>query len=173
MKTTNNLKIVKAKLSDATLLGEVHSLSFRTAYKDIIDGEVLRSFTPEKSAMRFFKVIKEKAEVLYCVKTEGLIIGFGVIGKSRDDDMVDGTGEIWSIYLHPEYSGQGIGSVLMNFLCDKLKKSGFAKVSVWVLEKNEKAVKFYNKHGFKQDGTKDIRISGGDILKEIRLSKPV
>ena len=171
MKSTSNLKIIKAKLSDAPLLGEVHSLSFTDTYKDFIGKEVLQAFTPEKSSMKFFKAIKEKTEEVYCVKKDGLIIGFGVIGKSRDDDMIEGIGEIWSIYLHPNYLNQGIGSVLINFLSDKLKKSSFFKITIWVLDKNTKAVNFYEKHGFKQNKTKEIRISGGDILTEIRVSK--
>lgn len=44
------------------------------------------------------------------------------IGKCRDKDKDQTYGEIWGIYLHPDYYHKGIGTVLINWGIDELKK---------------------------------------------------
>ena len=55
----------------------------------------------------------------------------------------------------------------MQFGLDCLKDEGYERVSLWVLEKNERARRFYEKFGFRFDGTrKELDFDG--IMHEIR-----
>ena len=58
------------------------------------------------------------------------------------------TGEIDSIFVDPQYRGQGIGTVLMEKALDWLKVKGAKKNVVSVAVGNEQAYVFYEQFGF-------------------------
>ena len=160
-------RIRYATISDAQILGEIHSASWRKAYKGIIPDEILDSFTPEKRESFFRSALTEGWEEDAIIFNGNQPLGLISIGKSRDSDLPGDCGEIWGIYLLPEYWNQGIGSKLIDWGIDELKKRSYVHVSLWVLEENMNARRFYERKGFIHDGTKKaIRI--GIDLKEIR-----
>ena len=65
-----------------------------------------------------------------------------------------GFGEIISLYFLPEYIGKGYGRLLLQAAGSELKKMGFDKVFLWVLEGNQNARHFYEKCDFVQ--TSDV-----------------
>ena len=67
----------------------------------------------------------------------------------RDEDLTD-AGEVVAIYVLSEYYGRKIGYRLMNEAFARL--SGYDTIFVWVLEKNERAIRFYHQYGFEFDG---------------------
>ncbi len=89
------------------------------------------------------------------------IVAFLTLGLSRDDDLDDSYGELAGIYLLQKFWGKGLGFLLTNWGIRELSKRGYKKVSLWVLEENANARKFYEKMGFRQDGAE----------KEITLGK--
>ena len=84
-------------------------------------------------------------------KDKEKVVGFAVYGQSRDEDLPD-AGEVVAIYVLSEYYGRKIGYRLMNEAVSKL--SEYNTIFVWVLEKNERAIRFYHKYGFEFDGCK-------------------
>lgn len=77
----------------------------------------------------------------------GKIIGTSSFCKSRFEQF-KGWGEIVSIYLLPYYIGKEYGKSLMDAVLSELKKQGYEKVFLWVLEENIRARNFYEKYGF-------------------------
>ena len=93
-------------------------------------------------------------------KDKDKVVGFAVYGPSRDEDLKD-AGEVVAIYVLSEYYDRKIGYRLMNEAISRL--SEFDTIFVWVLEKNERAIRFYHRYGFEFDGSK----------KEWNLGTPV
>lgn len=161
------VKIEYAKIHDAKILGEIHASSWKEAYKGIVPDEILNQITPEKREKYFKKALTEGWERDAIIYKESTAAGLISIGRCRDEDRNEDYGEIWGVYLKPEYWNQGIGYELMSWGIDELKKEGYSKVSLWVLEENHAARRFYEKYGFLHDGTeKEITI--GKVLKELR-----
>jgi ribosomal protein S18 acetylase RimI-like enzyme len=54
---------------------------------------------------------------------------------------------------------------------ERLRAHGFARVSLWVLKDNVRAIRFYTMAGFKEDAgsTREI-VVGGKALQEVRHS---
>ncbi len=65
------------------------------------------------------------------------------------------------IDLLPEYQHKGLGTKLMNTLCDHLKEKGVKGVMLTVWHKNYNAIKFYEKYGFKLLETKKTTLVYG------------
>ncbi|GAA1845367.1 GNAT family N-acetyltransferase [Brevibacterium marinum] len=83
------------------------------------------------------------------------IIGFGGVCPPRDvaevlDRLPDtsGLGQLASINLHPDVFGTGAGAVLLHALEDELRELGFTRAYLMVAEGNERAMRFYAKHGW-------------------------
>lgn len=146
----------------------VHCLSFRKAYKGIIPDSFLDDFTVEKRE-KFFTDEYEKYKDTFTIKEHETLIGFATLGKNRDSDKDDSVGEVWGIYIHPDYWGKGYGSKLFDFSISELRKRGYKEITLWVFEKNQRARTFYEKKGFSFDGTKK-EIDPGEKLIEIRYS---
>ena len=70
-------------------------------------------------------------------------------------------GEVVAIYVLSEYYGHKIGYRLMNEAISRLGE--YNTIFVWVLEQNERAIRFYHRYGFEFDGCK----------KQLNLGIPV
>ena len=145
-------KIRRADVNDARILGEIHSQSWKVAYKGIVPDSVLDNINADKRQKYFEKALSEKGEEDTLIFKDDKAVGFMCIGKCRDEDKDDTYGEIWGMYLLPEYWNQGIGTYLINYGLNELKSRNYKKVTLWVLEENINARKFYEKIGIKHDG---------------------
>lgn len=159
-----------ADISDSKELANIHSSSWKIAYKGIVPDEILENITVEKREKYFEKALSEGWEEDAIIYNDNEAVGLICIGKCRDEDKNGTYGEIWGIYLLPDYWHRGIGLKLINWGLNELYKRKYKKVTLWVLEGNFNARRFYEKVGFKHDGTiKEINI--GKKLNEYRYEK--
>jgi ribosomal protein S18 acetylase RimI-like enzyme len=72
-----------------------------------------------------------------------------------------------SMYVAPEYSGQGIGQALVKTVVLQAEQSGLAQLLLTVTSSNHKALALYEKCGFKAFGTEPdaVRINGQSFDK--------
>lgn len=166
------LYIRYATVEDARVLGRIHCYSWKAAYRNIVPDNVLDKISEEKRYERFKKALTEGLEEDAILFEENIAVGFICIGKCRDKDMDDTCGEVWGIYLLPSCTRKGMGYELMKWGLEELKKKGYKKATLWVLEENKGAINFYEKMGFRYEGTtNDITI--GKVLKECRYIKDI
>jgi len=159
-----------ADVEDAKVLGEIHSSSWKIAYKGIVPDSILDKISAENRCKYFEKALSEKFETDVLIYLDNKAVGLMAFGKCRDEDQDNTCGEIWGIYLLPEYWNRGIGAYLISWGLKELKNKNYEKVTLWVLEENLNARKFYEKMGFKHDGTiKEIVL--GKKLNEYRYKK--
>ncbi|XQY91069.1 GNAT family N-acetyltransferase [Metabacillus sp. HB246100] len=73
------------------------------------------------------------------------------------------------IAVNPDHQGKGVGSMLLHTFIEMAQKHSIHKLSLRVLESNQKAIHFYRKNGFKEQGrlVKEFYVNGNyvdDIL---------
>ena len=158
MEETNDPIIIKSAETDEELCGRgyVHCTSWQDVYRGIVCDRYLDSMTVEATTAR----ARQFPENTLIAKDKEKVVGFAVYGPSRDEDLTD-AGEVIAIYVLSEYYDCKIGYRLMNEAISRLKE--YNTILVWVLEKNERAIRFYHKLGFEFDGCK----------KEWNLGTPV
>ncbi|WP_042354734.1 GNAT family N-acetyltransferase [Bacillus rubiinfantis] len=72
--------------------------------------------------------------------------------EAQSENMGDESFEVERIYIRRKFQGQGLGRYLLNKAIEIANEKNKAKVWLGVWEKNEKAIKFYRKLGFVQNG---------------------
>ncbi len=159
----------RATPADAETLGALHSALWRAAYTGIVPDAYLQAFTPEKRTAFFARTLPVTPNENYILSLGGEPAGMLAIGPTNDERPETGFGEIHALYLFPEHWGHGHGRRAMNFALERLRSHGFTAVSLWVLEENARARRFYEAYGFLPDGAREP-ITLGRELMELRYT---
>lgn len=141
--------------------GYVHYKSWHETYSDLIDSEYLKGITLEKTT----EIAHRWLHNILVAKDGDQVIGFVAYGPYRDNSL-PGYGEIYAIYVLADYYGKKVGYELMNKAFESLDH--YKKIAVWVLKKNERAIRFYEKYGFRHDGA-EAEIVLGAPNTELRM----
>jgi len=163
-----------ARPGDALRIATVHVEAWRIAYRGIVPDHFLNSLSIEERAARWRKDLEAGHPLTWIAELgdSGTKLGWISAGASRDEDATPPTGEIWAVYIDPDNWGKGVGRALCHTAEQELRRRGFTQVTLWVLEQNERALRFYQSNGFVRDECK-YRLSsrGGRELREVRLRK--
>ena len=161
----NDSICIKSAETDEELCqkGHVHYTSWKEAYKGIVCDSYLDSLNVEDIIAR----ARQFPEKTIIAKDQEKVVGFAVYGPSRDKDLPD-AGEILAIYVLSEYYDRKVGYRLMNEAFSRLRE--YNTIFVWVLEKNERAICFYQKYGFELDGCKK-QCNLGTAVTMLRMIK--
>lgn len=148
---------------DGRGIAEAHVASWLTAYGGLIPDGALEALDVDARAARWEAALADgSASALVAEDGEG-IYGWATVGRSRDPDAGNDVGELWGLYLHPRCWGRGLGRELHDAALDELRVRGFAMATLWVLATNERAMRFYERQGWRSDGS--VRI---DRVGELR-----
>lgn len=153
------------KMDDRLAISKVYEESWKYAYKGIVPQDYLDDIPKGQWALHIEQEDRKNLVMFH----DEIIIGTSAFGKSRMAEM-NGFGEIISLYFLPEYMGKGYGRLLLQAAVSELKKMGFDKVFLWVLEKNRNARHFYEKCGFVQTERCLVGNIGGKELKEVQYA---
>jgi len=95
----------------------------------------------------------------------GAIAGYATIGKNRARELSE-QGEIYELYMLPEYQGIGLGSRLFSAARRTLADHGLKGMVVWALEENQNALSFYAGAGGR-DVAEGVEVFEHKALKKI------
>jgi ribosomal protein S18 acetylase RimI-like enzyme len=82
------------------------------------------------------------------------------------------TGELYAIYVDPQWWSTGAGRSLMDAAVTRLTAAGYERAVLWVLEGNARARRFYEIAGWKADGADNQLLSLGGVI-ETRYTRPL
>jgi ribosomal protein S18 acetylase RimI-like enzyme len=149
------LRIREAVPADARSIAEIHVRSWQAAYRGQLTDDYLDGLSVEDRLEQHRRSLEEPpAEWRTWVAQDGAsVVGFAVTGPSQDADATERTGEVYAIYLEPDRVGTGAGRELFEHAVGDLRERGFEAITLWVLESNERARRFYEVAGWAHDGT--------------------
>jgi ribosomal protein S18 acetylase RimI-like enzyme len=148
------VRIREAILADAEAIATVHVQSWQAAYRGQLPDEYLDGLTVgDRLSQHQWALEHPRHDWRVWVTDEGKrVSGFAVTGPSEDADADPGTAELYAIYLEPGSYGIGVGRRLFAHAVGDLRDRGFATATLWVLESNDRARRFYEVAGWKLDG---------------------
>jgi GNAT superfamily N-acetyltransferase len=164
-----------AVLGDEPGIARVHVASWQDAYAGHMPAEFLAGLDvgqrTEAWRQRLPAARRSRGDILVAVSGTD-IVGFVHYGPARDEDADPRrTGEIGAIYLCPESIGQGMGRLLMDAAVAGLAEVGYADATLWVLDGNARARRFYERAGWAADGAVMTDDSRGFAIREVRYRR--
>ncbi|HEY6077971.1 MAG TPA: GNAT family N-acetyltransferase [Polyangiaceae bacterium] len=163
-----------ARSSDLQALAQVHVAAWRAAYAGLMDPEFLESLAPEHALRRLRPALEPQPPLLVVAEHDQNIVGFCRFGLSRDADTSPHTGEVFACNVAPAHWRCGFGAQVMAAALSRLAELGCDTCTLWVLEQNDRARRFYSALGFTPDGATRIEAAGTAYpLSEVRYSRPI
>jgi ribosomal protein S18 acetylase RimI-like enzyme len=164
-----------ATLQDAAGIADVHVRSWQEAYRGMMPPDYLDRLDPADRLPQWRQLLAQpdrgRGDVLVAAGA-GEIRGFSAFGPTRDPEEDPArVGAVWAIYLAPRYLGQGVGRALMTSSVERLSSLGYDEVTLWVLDVNERARRFYEQAGFRADGASKVDGRDGLDLHELRYRR--
>lgn len=161
---TITIDIRRAEPRDAAEIADVHREAWLGAYSGIIPHRALTAMVNRRGGDWWANAIRRAATVLV-VELGGTIAGYATVGKNRARELRQ-QGEIYELYLRPEYQGIGLGSRLFSAAREKLAAHGLKGMVVWALEDNQNALAFYAGAGGR-DVAEGVEVFEHKALKKV------
>lgn len=157
--------------ADEAEVGRLYVRSWQAGYKGLLPQDYLDGLDAWRWNSKFTDLPGS------FVITDGETIVGHSCARPAADEKMSGWGEVWTLYVLPEYWGMGYGRALLENSVSWLNEQGFERAYLWVLESNVRARRFYEHCGFSetQDTLKcdiagvtvtDIRYTRGQLWQK-------
>jgi GNAT superfamily N-acetyltransferase len=153
-----------ARADDADEIGRIQVETWRAAYTGLMPDEAIASFDVASRQRLWREWFSEPwpRSVVFVAERDGEAVGFAHTGPCREEERV---GELYAIYVLPASWGSGAGRALIEQAEESMRSSGFPAALLWVLEGNERAIRFYELAGWEQDGRKVDEFQGATVTE--------
>lgn len=139
----------KAGNRDISRIAEILIFTKRTTYRPIFKNDNV-SFNEMQVLNEIEKLSQPSALDNIYVYDDGI-----VKATVKIEDIGEKT-KVSEFFVDPFFQGEGIGTKILNNVIEKSKE-----VFLYVLDKNERAIRFYVKMGFKYTGEKEEFLNSG------------
>ena len=160
---------------DAKMLAELGARTFYDTFAkdntpENIDAYLKKSFSPEIQ----LNELSEADNIFLIVESENIPIGYAQLMMNSKDETINRNRplEIRRIYASQEYLGKGVGKELMQATIREARQRGCDCVWLGVWDKNQRAIDFYKKWGFREVGTHLFLVGDdpqNDFVMELEL----
>ncbi|KWX66534.1 GNAT family N-acetyltransferase [Mycobacterium sp. NAZ190054] len=160
------LRVVPACARRIAELADVAARTFPLACPPAVGPDDVAAFIAENlSAERFTEYLTDPDRAVLTAVEDDRILGYAMMirGVPDDADVAAAvtalpTVEVSKMYVLPESHGAGAAAALMTAALQHARSLGAASVWLGVNQRNERAQRFYAKHGFTVAGTKRFRL---------------
>lgn len=146
--------IRQATMADVVRVAEIEIFNYRLNFYPIFQNDWF--YFDEKQVPKGMKRYETEEGLLEntFVYDDGVVKGFIQLDGSK----------IAKLFVEPVLQGNGIGAKLLEFAVKEKQAN-----HLWALEKNVKAIKFYESHGFHLTGEKELEEGTTEYL--VRLER--
>jgi len=138
-----HIHIRPATTDDAEVISHINLICWKTAYRGLLDDVVLDTLSQTPERLERFKTGIQNTPIYLCATCHNAVVGYIAGGKPTDSSLPYPF-EVYYLYVHPDHQGKGIGGQLLNAFKNQIKNMDFC---LYVLDGNQPAYHFYQKHG--------------------------
>ena len=144
--------IREAKLDDLARIAEIEVFNHRLNFYHIFQDDTF--YFQEMQVLNVINESKKRLGQLWVFDEDGIVKGFMWVDSQQ----------IKKLFVEPVLQSRGIGSTLLEYAVDKL-----GATYLWALEKNTRAIAFYQRHGFQT--TEEKMLEEGTTEYLVKLIK--
>jgi ribosomal protein S18 acetylase RimI-like enzyme len=139
------ISIRTARLGDEVQIARVHDTAWREAYQGVIPGRELERMILRRGPAWWRQAIRGGTRLMVLDFADA-VAGYTSYGRNRMPTLAY-SGEIFELYVAPEYQGGGLGKRMFNAARDDMAAHGYLSFVVWALAGNDRALEFYRRLG--------------------------
>ena len=163
-----NKKIIfrRASIIDAPLIAEFGRQTFATSFGADNTAEDMEKYLSANFSIDHIQnQLSDQASTFILAFEQGKPVGYAMLYAGQAPPPVTGPRpvELVRIYVDTAIISKGYGSMVMRTCLEEARQGGFETIWLGVWEKNQRAIRFYEKWGFQQVGT--IAFLLGDDLQ--------
>lgn len=154
--TTPELILRKATFADLSALLEIAQTSFLQAFTEGNKPENVQAYLAQAfTSVQLEKEWRNPASTFLLASLEGKLVGYTKVNlAAAQSDVQDPESlEVARLYTVEEVWGKGVGQFLLDAAIEFAKEKGKTYVWLGVWEHNARAIRFYEKNGFKAFGS--------------------
>ena len=158
-----NIAVRPSSPREARSLAEIYVETWRTTYAGMLPDNVLLRMSVDQQEKRWRGTLRAQGggEVVLTAEAVGHgAVGFGSAGPARRTGPH--VGEVYTLYVLPDWHGQGAGRELLLSLFSHLRTTGFSEALVWVVAANPSRF-FYEAMGGQRTVERVERLWGVDL----------
>ncbi len=170
-----------ARAADIGELAEVAALTFPLACPPHTTAADVQGFIDDNlSELHLRRYLKDRARTVLVAQVADAIVGYAMVvsGEPADGDVQAAittrpTVELSKIYVLPEHHRRGVANALMDAAKEAALGRGAKALWLGVNQLNERAQRFYRRHGFERVGTKTFQVGSrleSDFVMEFTQS---
>jgi ribosomal protein S18 acetylase RimI-like enzyme len=160
----------RALPGDANAIARVQERGWQHAYRHVFPIEELdRGGFIKAELWRQRLATPPPTWSTFVAERDGAVVGFACVGASRDER---GLGEVYAIYVDPDAWSSGVGRALLA-RAEEALAGAYEEATLWVLEDNPRARTFYERLGWRADGSRKREARWGVAAPELRYRKRV
>jgi ribosomal protein S18 acetylase RimI-like enzyme len=164
------IRIRRGRREDAAAIGRVHVETWQATYAGLLPDALLAAMSDVRQAAWWSRLLADPREargVFVADHEEAGVVGFGSCGPVRDPpEGLDGTearvGEVYTLYVEPDFQNQGLGRRLLDALFRQLADDGCDCAVLWMLADNPTRF-FYEGLGGRRVGQRIDTLAGQDV----------
>jgi ribosomal protein S18 acetylase RimI-like enzyme len=161
MPAMDEITIRAARPADAKHIARLDVETWQATYAGILATPFLVGLSEQRRELGWRTVIeREPRDVRVAADSDGEILGFGSCGRSRAGAAF--AGEVFTLYVAPDWQNQGIGRRLLVALFARLVAQGCGSAIIWVLRDNPGRF-FYQRLGGREVQHKMFAVGGKRI----------
>ncbi len=177
---TARVTVREMTLADCDRVSAIRIRGWQRAYRGLMPQSYLDSLSvAEDAALRRERFTRAAdgggGEVVNLVAERGgAVVGWAALGPYREGEVRTGDAELYAIYVSGDHLGSGVGHALLEESVRRAGTRGQARrMYLWVLRENAPARGFYERAGFRPDGTEEPFEVEGTAVPEVRYVRPL
>ena len=143
---------------DAVAISAVQTNARQQAYADIMSPRELEAMAEAVTPQLWAARLREAIGWGLVAVEDGTVVGFVYVCPSGEG--LRGVGDLVALHVDPVHQGAGVGGRLLEAGLEVLARQGFSTYVLWVLERNESAIRFYRQRGWSPDGHRHRDVGG-------------
>lgn len=174
------VQIARAGIADLTELAAVAAVTFPLACPPSSPADDVAAFIADNlTDAHFAGYLADPDRAVFTARDHARILGYAMLiaGEPTDPDVQRAVPlrpviELSKMYVLPQAHGSGAAGTLMNAAVQYATDRGAQGVWLGVNQENQRAQRFYRRHGYTVAGTKTFTL-GGRIEQDYVLVRPL
>lgn len=165
------VRVRDATTADADGIARCHVRGWQVGCAGLLDHDHLAGLSVEASVRRWASALSGEDHRVVVAEVDGVVAGFARTGVTVDPRPGEdpAPGELRELYVDPDHWGTGVAAALHDRAITDLRAVGFDVAALWVVDGNDRAIRFYRRRGWRADGWRRTETAGTASWQELRL----